>query len=143
MTIRVSAGRRMGHACDAWPVKLILVEGVPGAGKSTIAQRATAEMRTAGLAVRWLYEEELGHPVYVFDDDAAARLVVEHLRQRRFEGQISKAVQRWAEFAASLSASISAECPGGSSSRRTVSLSRVPCCSWLRLPAGPAGGAGS
>lgn len=87
-------------------MKLILVEGIPGAGKSTIAQRAAAEMRTAGLAARWLYEEEVGHTAYVFEDDAAARLVVEELRQRRFEGRISKAVQRWAEFATSLTAGL-------------------------------------
>lgn len=47
---------------------LILVEGLPGSGKSTAAQRIWLHLEALGRPARWWFEHELGHPI--FDDDA-------------------------------------------------------------------------
>jgi thymidylate kinase len=46
--------------------QLILVDGIPGSGKSVVAQTVARPMREADQPVRWSYEEELGHPIYLF-----------------------------------------------------------------------------
>jgi hypothetical protein len=46
----------------AWPA-LVLVEGMPGSGKSTTAQWLAGELARQGRAARWVYEGEVPHPV--------------------------------------------------------------------------------
>lgn len=46
----------------AWPA-LVFVEGLPGSGKSTTAQWIAHEMEVRGRPSRWIYEEEMPHPV--------------------------------------------------------------------------------
>ncbi len=45
-----------------WPA-LVLVEGLPGTGKSTTAQWVAHEMTRGGRPARWVYEGEVPHPV--------------------------------------------------------------------------------
>jgi hypothetical protein len=86
------------------PVKLILLEGMPGAGKSTLAQGVERELELAGVAARWWYEEELGHPVYCFRDLVGLRRVVADLGNGRHGRVIESALATWREFAASVAA---------------------------------------
>jgi thymidylate kinase len=46
----------------SWPA-LVFVEGLPGSGKSTTAQWIAHEMERQGRPTRWIYEEEVPHPV--------------------------------------------------------------------------------
>ena len=46
----------------AWPA-LVLVEGMPGSGKSTTAQWLAGELERQGRAARWVHEGEVPHPV--------------------------------------------------------------------------------
>ncbi|MFH1571808.1 MAG: hypothetical protein ABIL09_27710, partial [Gemmatimonadota bacterium] len=43
--------------------KLILVDGLPGSGKSSTAQFICDQLQRRGLQARWYYEEETPHPV--------------------------------------------------------------------------------
>ena len=45
-----------------WPA-LVLVEGMPGSGKSTTAQWFAGEFERQGRPARWVYEQEVPHPV--------------------------------------------------------------------------------
>lgn len=44
--------------------KLILIEGLSGAGKSTIAQRLWLHLCRQGFEARWFYEHDTAHPIW-------------------------------------------------------------------------------
>ena len=46
---------------------VIFVDGLPGYGKSTTAQRLWLQLEALGRPARWWYEHESGHPI--FDDE--------------------------------------------------------------------------
>jgi thymidylate kinase len=48
--------------------RLILVEGLPGSGKSTTAQWLCHRLEQTGVPVRWYHEQDVQHPVYRFDE---------------------------------------------------------------------------
>jgi thymidylate kinase len=80
--------------------KLILVEGLPGAGKSTTAQFLARQLARRGIAARWWYEEELGHPVYLFRDRASLRQVLDDLAAGRRRRVVADALRHWRRFVA-------------------------------------------
>jgi thymidylate kinase len=47
--------------------RLIFVDGLPGSGKSTTAQRLCFHLQRLGRPARWYFEHEQGHPI--FDDE--------------------------------------------------------------------------
>src|SRR5690606_27059343 len=51
---------RMAKRLDA---RVILVEGLPGAGKTTLAAGLAHALERRGVAARWLREEDPAHPV--------------------------------------------------------------------------------
>lgn len=79
--------------------KIVLVDGIPGAGKSVAAQIITRRLRAAGWPVRWWYEEEVGHPVYVFGDAARLQQVTRELFSGARERVVAAALREWARFA--------------------------------------------
>ena len=46
--------------------KLILVDGLPGSGKSTTAQFIALQLERNHIPVRWFYELEPSHPIHAF-----------------------------------------------------------------------------
>src|SRR4051812_19337430 len=78
---------------------LILVEGVPGAGKSSTARWLRDVLEASGRPVRWWFEEELGHPIHLFQDDAGLRQCIADLWEGRFEAVIESALAQWRRFA--------------------------------------------
>jgi hypothetical protein len=51
-------------------VKLILIEGLTGAGKSTTAQRLWLHLERHGHAARWFYEHDTTHPVWLREEQS-------------------------------------------------------------------------
>lgn len=84
--------------------RLIMVEGIPGSGKSTTAQFLVHALADGGFPVRWWYEEELGHPVYLFRDLPGLTQVREDLHGGRYRAVIAAALRQWRRFAAQVGA---------------------------------------
>jgi len=82
---------------------LILLEGLPGSG--TTAQALLRALTAHGVAARWWYEEQLGHPVSAFTDPAALRGLLDDLAAGRYRRVVAAALRRWRAFAADLAAS--------------------------------------
>ncbi len=84
--------------------KLILIEGLPGAGKSTTAHFLARHLARQAIPHRWWYEEERGHPLAVFDDRASLRRVVEALSSGQHRPVVAAVLDRWRQLAARLRA---------------------------------------
>lgn len=85
--------------------KLIMIEGIPGSGKSTTAQFISQIMLQKGYSHKWWYEEEQGHPVYIYDDHTTMQQIVDDLTNGKYRDIIKRALKRWQEFAAAVQAS--------------------------------------
>jgi hypothetical protein len=79
--------------------QIVLVDGIPGSGKSVVAQTIKRRMREADQHVRWWYEEELDHAIYLFRDAATLHRVTDDLFSGAHEGVIAAALEKWASFA--------------------------------------------
>jgi thymidylate kinase len=82
--------------------KLILIEGIPGSGKSTTAQYISSKLRHKGYLHKWWYEEEQGHPIYVFDNYDKLKVIVDDLSDGNYKKIIEMALKRWEEFVESV-----------------------------------------
>jgi thymidylate kinase len=80
------------------PSKLVLVEGIPGAGKSSTCQLVRRCLDAAGQPAVWWHEEQRGHPVYVFDDRASLQATLADLGAGRSAAVVERALDRWAAF---------------------------------------------
>src|SRR6185436_16644950 len=80
--------------------RLILVEGLPGSGKSTTAHALTRHLSGLGMPVRWWYEEELGHPVYVFQDLNSLQQTADAMNDGRYRSVVAAALDQWRRFVA-------------------------------------------
>jgi thymidylate kinase len=85
--------------------KLILLEGVPGSGKSTAAHFLDRHLTRCGVPHRWWYEEEAGHPLSVFPDAAGMHAMVEEIFAGRHASSVEGALQKWRALAQSLAVS--------------------------------------
>jgi thymidylate kinase len=80
--------------------KLILVDGIPGSGKSVVAQTINRQLREADQPVRWLYEEELGHAMFLFRDSATLDEVTHDLFSGAHARVVAAAIEKWRRYAA-------------------------------------------
>lgn len=59
--------------------KLILVDGLPGSGKSTTAQFIALQLQKHHLPARWFYEDEQPHPIHFWEANDKADFVRRNL----------------------------------------------------------------
>jgi hypothetical protein len=79
--------------------RLLLVEGLPGSGKSTTGQRLLLHLRRLGLDATWWAEEDPDHPLYPFHDQASLRALLDDLAAGEHERVIATALGKWRDFA--------------------------------------------
>jgi hypothetical protein len=79
--------------------KLVLVEGIPGAGKSSTCQFLRRALIGAGRPVEWWHEEQRGHPVDLFGDGPSLRATMGDLAAGRSAAVVERALEAWARFA--------------------------------------------
>jgi thymidylate kinase len=82
--------------------RLILLEGIPGSGKSTMGQFLARELSAQGIPHRWWYEEEQAHPLYVFQDPASLQQLLDDLAGGKYELVIAAALAKWRALAATI-----------------------------------------
>jgi thymidylate kinase len=82
--------------------KLILIEGLPGSGKSTTAHHLSRHLTNTGIPNKWWYEEEKGHPVYIYKDHQSAQNIIKELSEGQYIEVIEKALDQWRDFASYL-----------------------------------------
>ena len=70
--------------------QLILVDGIPGSGKSSLAQSISAGFEEQGVPCRWYHEEHKPHPVHTFFDSSKHRTASDYC---------DDALARWAYLA--------------------------------------------
>jgi hypothetical protein len=56
-------------------------------------------MRDSGLSVRWWYEEELDHAIYLFSDAVSLKAVTDDLLSGAFDNVVTAALEKWRRFA--------------------------------------------
>lgn len=81
---------------------LILCEGLPGSGKSTMGQWLWLLMRKNGIPARWLHEEQPHHPLYPFYDQATLSQFLAAIEQGHHNQVIEKVLHHWRVFIESL-----------------------------------------
>ena len=85
--------------------KLVLLEGIPGSGKSTTAHALQRQLAAMGTPHRWWYEGERGHPLYTFDDAASLNQTVADVFSgdpERVQRVVGATLERWRALAAAL-----------------------------------------
>jgi len=72
--------------------KLILIEGLPGSGKTMTAELLAAEIRTYGKKCLWFNEWAENHPVFISIDHLSEVISSSRLREKTV-------LQKWEKFA--------------------------------------------
>lgn len=80
--------------------RLVLIEGLPGAGKSTTAHLMSLHMARHGRPARWFYEHQTPHPIFHYPDILAA---IE--TGQAADELFASAPDRWRAFASSIAGS--------------------------------------
>ena len=71
-------------------MSVLLVEGLPGSGKSTTAHLMARHLDQSGISTRWIYEHETPHPILQYAD------VVTTLEQGSLrEGMFDEGLEQW------------------------------------------------
>lgn len=89
--------------------RLILIDGMTGAGKSTTAQRLWLHLERLGVAARWIYEHDTSHPLWETDEMqriAESGALAPGFAERTLPARWRRLGQRCAESGAATTATI-------------------------------------
>lgn len=82
--------------------KLIVVDGLPGSGKSTTVQWLTERLQRNGIKTRWLQESELSHPLWWYDYWDGTNYLPPDFDNIPMGAFIETSLKRWEDFVASV-----------------------------------------
>lgn len=85
--------------------KLILIEGISGSGKSTMAHYLSRQFDQHGIKHTWWYEEDKWHPLYPFHDAVSMQQLLDTLATDKRGLAIDGALELWQQLANSLQSS--------------------------------------
>ncbi len=85
--------------------QLILIEGLSGSGKSTMAHYLSRQLALHEIEHTWEYEEDKWHPLYPFHDMSSMQKVLDTLATENYHLIIDAALELWQQFADSVQAS--------------------------------------
>ncbi len=85
--------------------QLILIEGISGSGKSTMAHYLSRQLTQHGIQHTWWYEEDKWHPLYPFRDQASMQQVLDTLATDNYGLIIDAVLKLWQQFADSVQSS--------------------------------------
>jgi len=85
--------------------KLILIEGMSGSGKSTMAHYLSRQFDQHDIKHTWWYEEDKWHPLYPFYDAVSMQQLLDTLATDKRSIAIDAALELWQQFADSLQSS--------------------------------------
>ncbi len=79
--------------------QLILIEGLSGSGKSTMAHYLSRQLTLHKIEHTWEYEENKWHPLYPFHDMPSMQQVLDTLAMENYHLIIDTALELWQQFA--------------------------------------------
>jgi thymidylate kinase len=85
-----------------YKTNMILIEGIPGSGKSTMAHFLTRQLDQQGIIYKWWYEEEKWHPLYLFEDADSLEQLFAALAAGHYREIIQATLGKWQELASNL-----------------------------------------
>jgi hypothetical protein len=84
--------------------KLILVDGLPGSGKSTTAQWLELQLRRNGFAAHWIHEANVPHPLW-FGGIDGSRFTLPDFERTTPGALIQSGLDKWRRFTDTVRAS--------------------------------------
>jgi hypothetical protein len=85
----------MGNLLDS---HLIVLDGLPGSGKTTTGQWLTSLLQGHGLNVRWLPEAEVSHPLWWYQHWNGAEYQPPDFESTPIETFIQTSLRKWKDF---------------------------------------------
>ena len=85
--------------------KLIVVDGLPGSGKSTTCQWLELQLQRSGIKARWLPEAEIPHPLWWYTQWDGATYLPPDFDQIPMTKFIETSLAKWIDFVALVQAS--------------------------------------
>ena len=83
---------------------LIVLDGLPGSGKSTTGQWLTARLQAHGLKASWLPEAEISHPLWWYQHWNGIEYQTPDFKNTPIEAFIQNSLRKWEDFTASAQA---------------------------------------
>ena len=94
-----SASEHRTDGATVGPTKLVLFDGMPGVGKSSLAQVLAGHLQANDIPTTWHYEEDCEHPLYPFHDSTSLQDVLTLLDTGHHEQVIGDVLRRWQQLA--------------------------------------------
>lgn len=80
--------------------RLIVLDGLPGSGKTTTGQWLTSELQNYGIDSHWLPETEISHPLWWYEHWNGTEYQTPDFARTSVEIFLQTSLSRWRDFTA-------------------------------------------